>query len=122
MAVRGDLVSGDLGRRSGSPLRLKSPNPDGFRGCLKKTGSYQDIALATSQIHRNETQIGRFAGVMALEQFPRRFDGRSQTALPECLAGAEDEDAAASHIGAKSSAADRMGGAPFKKRGKGGAP
>ena len=67
LTVWSDFVSGDLGWRSGSPLRLKSPNPNGCRGCSKKTGSYQDIALAISQILRNETQIGRVARVTALE-------------------------------------------------------
>jgi hypothetical protein len=42
--VWGDFVSGDLEWCSGSPLRLNSSNPNGFRGCLKKTGSYQDLA------------------------------------------------------------------------------
>jgi hypothetical protein len=99
--VRGDFVSGDLGWRSGSPLQLNSPNPDGFRGCLKKTGSYQDIASAISQILRNETQISRVARAMAPEQFPRRFDGRNRTGCPECLAGAEDEDSPASRTKGK---------------------
>jgi len=86
LEVWGDFVPGDVGWRSGSPLRLKSPHPDGFRGCLKKTGSYQDIASAIPQILRNETQIGRVARVMAPEQFPRRFNGRSRSGSRECLA------------------------------------
>jgi hypothetical protein len=49
---------------------------------------------------------------------PRLLDGRSRASRRECLAGTEDEDSAASRIGAKTSAADCMGRPLLKKREK----